>query len=93
MDHNWVLKFIDHRIADFNIHRLISRFLKSGILENGEYRDTVVGAPQGGNISPIIVPNGVVPSHTHTMGNDSDNSDVTQCSFVTFRKTLDHLVP
>jgi group II intron reverse transcriptase/maturase len=48
MDHNWILKFIDHRIADVNIHRLISRFLKSGILENGEYKDTVVGAPQGG---------------------------------------------
>ena len=54
MDHNWIMKFIDHRIADVNIHRLISRFLKSGILENGEYKDTVVGAPQGGNISPII---------------------------------------
>ena len=54
MDHNWILKFIDHRIADVNIHRLISRLLKSGILENGEYKDTVAGAPQGGNISPII---------------------------------------
>ena len=54
MDHDWIMKFIDHRIADVNIHRLISRFLKSGILENGEYKDTVVGAPQGGNISPII---------------------------------------
>jgi group II intron reverse transcriptase/maturase len=54
MDHNWILKFIDHRINDFNIHRLISRFLKSGILEQGEHRDTDVGAPQGGNISPII---------------------------------------
>lgn len=38
MDHNWILKFIDHRIADVNIHRLISRFLKSGVLENGYYR-------------------------------------------------------
>lgn len=54
MSHEWVMKFIEHRIADKNIYRLISRFLKAGVLEKGEYSDTVVGAPQGGNISPII---------------------------------------
>ena len=54
MNHEWVMKFIDHRIADKNIHRLIARFLKAGVIEKGEYSDTEVGAPQGGNISPII---------------------------------------
>ena len=54
MNHEWIMKFIDHRISDKNIYRLISRFLKSGVLEKGEYSDTIVGAPQGGNISPII---------------------------------------
>jgi RNA-directed DNA polymerase len=54
MSHEWVMKFIDHRIADVNIYRLIARFLKTGVLENGEHRETPIGAPQGGQISPIL---------------------------------------
>jgi hypothetical protein len=48
------MKFVNHRIADVNIQRLIKRFLKSGIVENGEFKDTQLGAPQGGSISPIL---------------------------------------
>lgn len=54
MDHEWIMKFIDHRIGDVNVHRLILRFLKSGIIENGEHKDTAVGTHQGGQISPIL---------------------------------------
>ena len=54
MSHDWIMEFVRHRIADKNIERLIARFLKSGTVENGEYRETDVGAPQGGNISPIL---------------------------------------
>lgn len=54
MDHEWIMKFIDHRIGDVNVHRLIARILKSGIIENGEHKDTLVGAHQGGQISPIL---------------------------------------
>jgi group II intron reverse transcriptase/maturase len=54
MDHQWIMKFVDHRIGDVNIHRLIARFLKSGLIENGEHKNTPVGAPQGGLISPIL---------------------------------------
>jgi hypothetical protein len=41
MDHEWIMKFIDHRIGDVNVHRLISRFLKSGIIENEESKDAI----------------------------------------------------
>lgn len=54
MNHEWILKFVNHRIADANIQRLIKRFLKSGLVENGEFKDTQLGAPQGGSISPIL---------------------------------------
>ncbi len=54
MDHEWIMKFLNHRIADVNLERIIKRFLKSGIVENGEHIDTLVGSHQGGQISPIL---------------------------------------
>src|ERR1700730_17103898 len=41
-------------IADGNILQLIERFLKSGVMEDGEYRPTTKGTPQGGVISPLL---------------------------------------
>lgn len=54
VDHDWMIKFLEHRIADPNIIRLIKRFLKAGIMEDGKRYKTVEGTPQGGNISPIL---------------------------------------
>lgn len=54
VDHGWIMRFLEHRIADPNFLRLIEKFLKAGIMEDGEYRPTEEGAPQGGLISPII---------------------------------------
>jgi len=54
MDHEWILKFINHRIGDVNVSRLIARFLKSGLVENEKHKETPIGAPQGGLISPIL---------------------------------------
>lgn len=54
VDHQWLMKFIGHRIADRNIHRLIVRFLKAGVMEAGITWDTPEGTPQGGVISPIL---------------------------------------
>jgi RNA-directed DNA polymerase len=54
VNHEWLMKFIGQRIADPNIHRLIARFLKAGIMEDGVRQDMVEGTPQGGNISPIL---------------------------------------
>ncbi|MEN6412492.1 MAG: group II intron reverse transcriptase/maturase [Veillonellales bacterium] len=54
VDHEWMMKFIKHRIADPNIQRLISRFMKAGVMEVGIRKDTPEGVPQGGPISPIL---------------------------------------
>lgn len=54
MDHEWMMKFLEHRIADPSLLRLIRRFLKAGILEEGVYEATEEGSPQGGVISPIL---------------------------------------
>jgi group II intron reverse transcriptase/maturase len=54
VDHEWMKKFIKHRIQDVNINRLIARMLKAGIVEAGIKYDTHEGTPQGGVASPIF---------------------------------------
>jgi group II intron reverse transcriptase/maturase len=54
VSHEWMMKFIAHRIADPNIQRLIVRFLKAGVIEAGIKYDTPEGTPQGGVVSPIL---------------------------------------
>jgi len=48
VDHQWMMKFIEHDIADPNILRYIKRFLKSGVMEDGQLHHTMEGTPQGG---------------------------------------------
>jgi len=47
VDHGWLMKFIHLRIADPNLRRLIVKFLKAGIMENGKVESTDLGTPQG----------------------------------------------
>lgn len=54
VDHEWMMKFIGHRIADFNLQRIIARFMKAGIIEAGICYDTPEGTAQGGPMSPIL---------------------------------------
>ena len=54
VDHQWMMKFLEHRIKDRNLLRLIARFLRSGVMEAGITRDTPEGTPQGGVVSPIL---------------------------------------
>ena len=54
VDHEWLMKFVEHRIADRNLLRLIARFLRAGIVEAGVKYDTPEGTPQGGVCSPIL---------------------------------------
>jgi len=54
VDHEWLMKFLELRIADPNLLRLIKRFLKAGVMEAGIIYDTPQGTPQGGIISPIL---------------------------------------
>jgi RNA-directed DNA polymerase len=54
MDHAWLIKFLEHRIGDKRILRLIRKWLRAGISEDGEWRETEQGTPQGAVISPLL---------------------------------------
>lgn len=54
VDQDWLMKFLAHRIADKRILRYIKRFLKAGIQEDGIFRVSDRGTPQGGVISPLL---------------------------------------
>ncbi|EMI29292.1 RNA-directed DNA polymerase (Reverse transcriptase) [Rhodopirellula europaea SH398] len=54
VDHKWLMKFIEHRISDKRILRLIGKWLRAGVSEDGEWSKTTVGTPQGAVISPLL---------------------------------------
>lgn len=54
VNHQWLLKFLSHRIADKTILRLVAKWLRSGIMENGVVCRNEEGTPQGGPISPLL---------------------------------------
>jgi RNA-directed DNA polymerase len=54
INHEWLLKFLGHRIADRRILRLIRKWLTAGVSEDGEWSRTTVGTPQGSVISPLL---------------------------------------
>ncbi|MFQ5938086.1 MAG: group II intron reverse transcriptase/maturase [Acidiferrobacterales bacterium] len=54
IDHQWLIKFLEHRIADRRILRLVRKWLRAGVSEEGEWSETTVGSPQGSVISPFF---------------------------------------
>ncbi len=54
VEHDWLMKFIEHRIADPRLLRLIRKWLRAGVSESGQWSKTTVGTPQGAVISPIL---------------------------------------
>lgn len=54
LDHEWMMRFLEHRIADKRILRLIRRWLKAGVIENGSRKPSQKGTPQGAVISPLL---------------------------------------
>jgi group II intron reverse transcriptase/maturase len=54
LDHGWLMKFIEHRIADRRIVRLIRKWLKAGVVEQGKRVCSEIGTVQGGSISPLL---------------------------------------
>jgi RNA-directed DNA polymerase len=54
MANRWIIRFLEHRIADKRVLRLIAKWLKAGIVEDGRRTRGVRGAPQGEVISPIL---------------------------------------
>jgi group II intron reverse transcriptase/maturase len=54
VDHVWLMKFVEHRIADRRIVRLIQKWLAAGVLEDGTWTPSETGTVQGGSISPLL---------------------------------------
>jgi len=54
MNHEWTVKFVEHRVADRRILRLIQKWLKAGVSEDGQWSETKVGTPQGAVVSPLL---------------------------------------
>ncbi len=54
IDHEWLVKFLEHRIADRRVVRLIQKWLNAGVLEDGKRTRMEAGTPQGGSASPLL---------------------------------------
>jgi RNA-directed DNA polymerase len=54
LDQGWLMKFLEHRIADKRVLRLIQKWLKAGVIEDGNWSETPEGTPQGGSASPLL---------------------------------------
>ncbi len=54
INHDWMIRFLEHRIADERMLRLIKKWLKAGVIENGEWKASEEGSPQGASISPLL---------------------------------------
>ena len=54
VDHDWLMKFLEHDIADKNFLRYVKRFLIAGVMEGTEWKESDKGTPQGGQISPVL---------------------------------------
>jgi len=54
IDHEWVLRFLEHRIADTRVWRHVKKWLQAGVLEDNQVQQAAYGTPQGGSISPLL---------------------------------------
>src|SRR6266702_1754543 len=54
LSHEWLVKFVEHRMADRRVVRLIQKWLNAGVLEEGKHLRVEEGTPQGGSASPLL---------------------------------------
>ena len=54
IDHDWMIRFLEHRIGDKRVIRLVRKWLKAGVLEDGKVDQPEAGTPQGGSVSPFL---------------------------------------
>ena len=54
IEHDWLIKFIEHRVADARVVRLLKKWLHAGVLEDGQITRSELGTVQGGSISPLL---------------------------------------
>ena len=71
---SWLMRFIEHRIGDRRIIRLIAKWLTAGVLEQGRLIVTEEGTPQGAVISPLLA--NIYLHYVYICGSTSGGSDV-----------------
>ena len=54
LQHEWLVRFVEHRMGDKRVVRLIQKWLQAGVMEQGQWTETKEGSPQGAVISPIL---------------------------------------
>ena len=54
LQHSWLVQFVEHRIGDRRVVRLIQKWLNAGVMEEGQWNETAEGSPQGAVISPVL---------------------------------------
>jgi RNA-directed DNA polymerase len=54
LDQSWLVKFLEHRIADKRVLRLIQKWLSAGVIQDGEWSATEAGTAQGASVSPLL---------------------------------------
>ena len=54
LDQSWLVRFLEHRIADKRVLRLIQKWLAAGVIEDGEWSKTETGTAQGASVSPLL---------------------------------------
>jgi RNA-directed DNA polymerase len=54
LDHSWMVRFLEHRIADERVLRLIQKWLRAGVIEDGRWKVSEEGSPQGAPVSPLL---------------------------------------
>jgi len=54
IDHGWMQRFLEHRIGDSRMVRLLMKWLRAGVMEDGELREVREGVPQGSGIGPLL---------------------------------------
>jgi RNA-directed DNA polymerase len=54
IDHDWLMRFVEHRVSDQRVRRHIIKWLKAGVLEEGTWRQVEEGVPQGSSIGPLL---------------------------------------
>lgn len=54
LDHSWLVRFLEHRVADERVLRLIQKWLRAGVIEDGRWSASEEGSPQGATVSPLL---------------------------------------
>jgi group II intron reverse transcriptase/maturase len=54
IDHDWLMRFVEHRVSDKRVRRHIKKWLNAGVLEEGTWRPMAEGVPQGSSVGPLL---------------------------------------